>query len=64
MTDEKRHTDLIIGKWYVYREDATAVREQSIIAGPFDALLDAERFILPNEAVPSQYGIFQHRESS
>ncbi len=51
-------SELIIGKWYVTLE-MDARREASVIAGPFESLLDAEEYSLPGELIPSQFGVFQ-----
>jgi hypothetical protein len=50
---------LVEGKWYVHCE-SEAPREQTVIAGPFDTLLDAESYYLPGESIPSQYGVFEY----
>ena len=65
MRKEISHYDsfeLIEGCWYVYEENSND-RCDSIVAGPFDSLAEAEANPLPDEIVPSQFGIFQFRTS-
>jgi hypothetical protein len=50
---------LVDGKWYVHCE-SDAPQTKTVIAGPFDTLLEAESYYLPGERIPSQYGVFEY----